>query len=211
MKLYDFPPAPNPRRVNIFVSEKGIDIERVPVDFGAGEHMSAEYRAKNPACDVPMLETDDGFCISQIRGVTRYLEEVFPETPLLGRTPAEKGLVEMWEHLAFMNGVLAVAEVLRNTSESMVDRAWVGPHNYPQSTQLAERGLMRIDNFFRDFDEQLSKNDYVAGDAYSMADITAFVTCDFAGWVKKKMPEDCVHLRTWYDKVAARPAVQANP
>ena len=211
MKLYDFPPAPNPRRVNIFIAEKGIEIERVMVDFSAGEHRTDEYRLKNPACDVPMIETDDGIYISQIRGVTRYLEEIYPETPLLGRTAAEKGAVEMWEHLAFMNGILAVAEVFRNTGKGFVGRAVVGPHSYPQSSELAERGASRVANFFDDINQQLSNNQYVAGDTFSMADITTLVTCDFAKWIKAEIPDQCTHLRDWYEKVSARPAVIANP
>lgn len=211
MKLYDYPQAPNPRRVNIFVAEKGIEIERVAVDFAAGEHRQEAYRAKNPACDVPMLETGDGVCISQIRGITRYLEDVYPDTPLLGRSATEKGLVEMWEHLAFVNGILAVAEVLRNTSKGFVDRAVVGPHGYAQSAELAARGALRVADFFTDFDQQLAKNQYVAGDTYSMADITTLVTCDFAKWIKAEIPEECGHLRAWYAKVSERPAVKANP
>ncbi|HBA33035.1 MAG TPA: glutathione S-transferase [Gammaproteobacteria bacterium] len=211
MKLYDYPPAPNPRRINIFVAEKGIEIPRETVDLGKQEQLSDPYRSKNPACDVPMLELDDGTCISQIRGIARYLEEAYPQTPLLGQTPAEKGLVEMWDHLAFMNGMLAIAEVLRNTSKGFINRAMVGPHDYPQSPELAERGKMRIAHFFEDFDQQLAKHDYIAGNFYSMADITTLVTCDFARWIKVNIPEHCTHLLAWHEKVSARPAVKANP
>lgn len=211
MKLYDFPQAPNPRRVNIFLAEKGIEVERVAVDLGAGEHLQEAYRSKNPACDIPMLELDDGTCISQIRGITRYFEDIHPETPMLGSTAAEKGLAEMWEHLAFMNGLLAVAEVFRNTAKGFKGRAVVGPHDYPQSAELAERGQQRVANFFQDFNEQLGKHPFVAGDFYSMADITTLVTCDFAKWIKAEIPENCEHLLTWHAKISARPAVKANP
>lgn len=211
MKLYDYPQAPNPRRVNIFIAEKGIDIERVNIDLGTGEQLKAEYRSKNPACDVPMLELDDGTCISQIRGITHCLEAIYPKVPLLGQTPAEKGLAEMWDHIAFMDGMLAVAEVFRNTSKGFIDRAVVGPHNYPQSAELAERGQLRVVNFYKDFDQRLSNNEYIAGDFYSMADITTLVICDFARWIKSSIPEDCTHLLAWYDKISKRPAVKANP
>ena len=211
MKLYDFPKAPNPRRVNIFVAEKGLDIERVTIDLSTREQLKPEYRSKNPACDVPMLELEDGTCISQIRGITHYLEATYPDTPLLGATPTEKGLVEMWEHLAFMDGLLAVAEVFRNTAKGFVDRAVVGPYNYPQSAELAERGRSRIVNFYKEFDQQLANNEYVAGQSYSMADITTLVVCDFAKWIKSSIPEDCKHLQAWYNKVSQRPAVAANP
>lgn len=211
MKLYDFPKAPNPRRVNIFLSEKGIDVERVPVDLPNGEHLSPEYRAKNPACDIPMLELDNGTCISQIRGIYRYFEETNPNPPMLGSTPEEKAVVEMWEHLAFMNGLLAVAEVFRNTAKGFANRAVVGPHNYKQSSELAERGAQRLQDFYTDFDQRLATNAYIAGDFYSIADITAFVACDFAKWIKEDIPTSCTNLQAWYDKVAQRPAVLANP
>jgi glutathione S-transferase len=210
MKLYDYPQAPNPRRVNIFLSEKGIEVDKVKVDLMKQEQLQPEYRAKNPACDVPMLELDDGTCISQIRGITHYFEAAYPDIPLLGSTPTEKGLVEMWEHLAFLNGLLAVAEVFRNTTKGFVGRAVVGPHDYAQSAELAERGALRLPNFFTDFDQQLAKNEYVAGDTYSMADISTLVACDFSKWIKAEIPEQCKHLRAWYDKVSERPAVKAN-
>lgn len=211
MKLYDFPKAPNPRRVNIFLAEKGIEVERALVDLSKGEQLAPAYRAKNPACDVPMLELDDGTCISQIRGICRYFEEVHPQTPLLGATPEEKASVEMWEHLAFMNGLLAVAEVFRNTASGFVGRAVVGPHDYPQIAAVAERGRARVQHFFTDFDARLAHTPYVAGDNYSLADITTLVTCDFAKWIKTGIPDSCTHLKAWYAKVSQRPAVLANP
>lgn len=210
MKLYDYPQAPNPRRVNIFLAEKGISVERVPVDLMKGEQLRPEYRAKNPACDIPMLELDDGTCISQIRAICRYFEEIHPKPAMLGSTPTEKALCEMWEHLAFMNGLLAVAEVFRNTAKGFANRAVVGPHSYPQSAELAERGRARVRNFFADFETQVTGRQYVAGDFYSMADITTLVTCDFARWIKAEIPAECVNLKAWYERVSARPAVQAN-
>lgn len=210
MKLYDYPQAPNPRRVNIFLAEKGIDVERVSIDLTKGEQLEPAYRAKNPACDVPMLELDDGTCISQIRAICRYFEEIHPQTPVLGSTPTEKALCEMWEHLAFMNGLLAVAEVFRNTAKGFANRAQVGPHAYPQSAELAERGRARVANFFKDFDQQLAGQEYVAGNFYSVADITTLVTCDFAKWIKAEIPAECTNLKAWYDRIAARPAVRAN-
>jgi len=211
MKLYDFPKAPNPRRVNIFLAEKGIEVPRVPLDLLKGEQLTAEYRAKNPACDIPMLELDDGTCISQIRGICRYFEETYPEPALLGKTPSEKAMVEMWDHLAFMNGLLAVAEVFRNTATGFKDRAVVGPHDYPQIPALAERGKQRVQNFFADFDQRLGASEYVAGNFFSVADITTLVTCDFAKWIKTEIPAHCGDLRRWYARVSQRPAVLANP
>ncbi len=211
MKLYDYPKAPNPRRVNIFLTEKGIEIERIQVDLIKQEQLKPEYYAKNPACDVPMLELDDGTCISQIPAIYRYFEEIEPNPPLLGSTPREKALCAMWEHLVFMNGLLAIAEVFRNTTPGFTGRAVPGPHSYEQSPEMAERGLSRVRNFFSDFDQQLSNNEYVAGDFYSVADITTLVTCDFAKWIKQDIPAECTNLSTWYKRLSERAAIQANP
>lgn len=211
MKLYDYPKAPNPRRVNIFLAEKGIEVERVPVDLMQAEQLNPEYQAKNPACDVPMLELDDQTCISQVPAIFRYFEETNPAPALLGNSPTEKALCAMWEHLAFMNGLLAVAEVFRNTTPGFAGRATVGPHNYEQSAELAERGKQRVTHFFKDFDQQLSKHQFVAGDFYSVADITTLVACDFAKWIKREIPDDCGHLKAWHERISQRSAVLANP
>ena len=101
--------------------------------------------------------------------------------------------------------------MFRNTAKGFVDRAVVGPHNYKQLPDLAERGQARLQDFYQDFNRRLAENDYVAGDFYSLADITTLVVCDFAKWIKEKIPSDCTHLQAWYDKVSQRPAVLANP
>ena len=98
MKLYDYPPAPNPRIVNTFIAEKGIEVEKVFVDLGKGEHLQPPFSEKNPMCDLPLLELDDGTCISQILAICTTLESIFPENPLLGTEPAERGQIAMWHH-----------------------------------------------------------------------------------------------------------------
>src|SRR5690606_11081311 len=174
MKLYTYPGAPNPLRVDLVIAEKAIDLESVVVDIAAGEQLSADYRRKNPNCDVPMLELPDGTCISQVPAVMYYLEQCYPEHPLYGTSEEQTALAMMWEHLAFQNGILAVADVLRNTSKAMPNRALVGPHDYPQLPELAERSRLRVGHYFADLDARLAETEYVAGDFFSVADITAW-------------------------------------
>jgi glutathione S-transferase len=132
MKLYDYTMAPNPRRVRIFIAEKGLDIENIAVDLGAKAQMEDAYRAKNPELLVPALELDDGTIIGESMAICRYLEEVHPEPPLLGRTAIEKATVEMWQRRMEMNGLAAVAEAFRNTVPGFAGRAIAGPHDYDQ-------------------------------------------------------------------------------
>lgn len=209
MKLYDFTIAPNPRRVRIFLAEKGIEIPTVQVDLMQGEQFSPEFSQKGPLNDVPLLELDNGQCITQVNAICRYIEAAYPENPLFGATPEEIGLVEMWDHIAFMNGIGAVADAFRNSSEMFVDRALVGKHSYAQIPALAERGRQRTVNFFADMNEHLADRNFVAGDNYSVADITTLVAVDFAKWIELEVPEEHEHLKRWYASVSQRPSAQA--
>lgn len=209
MKLYDFTIAPNPRRVRIFLAEKGVEIPTVQVDLTQGEQFSPEFCKKSPLNDVPVLELDNGTCITQVNAICRYIEAQHPEKPLFGTTPEEVGLIEMWNHIAFMNGIGAVAEAFRNSAEMFKDRPVLGKHPYPQIPALAERGTQRTLNFFSDMDEHLADSAFVAGDRYSVADITTLVAVDFAKWIKLEVPEECANLRRWYAEVSQRPSAQA--
>ncbi|MBR9909634.1 MAG: glutathione S-transferase [Gammaproteobacteria bacterium] len=210
MKLYTYSIAPNPQRIELAIAEKQIEIARVQVDLKKGEQLSAAYKQKNPHCDVPMLELPDGTCISQVPAIASYLEETFPARPLFGSTAKQKAQVIMWEHLCAIDGLQAVGEVLRNTAKAMENRAMVGPHNYAQVPALAERGRARARNFFADLDKRLQGSEYVAGDFFSMADITAWVTCNFAGWIKEFMPAECSALQAWHQRLALRPAFNSE-
>jgi len=210
MKLYDCSMAPNPRRVNMFIIEKGLEIPCVQVDLMKGEQFSDEYRAINPLCDVPALVLDDGTSISQVTGICHYLEDENPEPPLYGRNSREHALVEMWDHIVRGNGLDAVGEAFRNKTPGFKGRACVGPHNYAQIPELAERGIARIRNFFADMDMRLADNAFVAGDFFSIADITAFVVCDFAGWAKEPIPAEREHLNRWYSQISTRESARAT-
>jgi len=209
MKLYDYKLAPNPRRVRMFMAEKGISIDTVQVDLMKAEQFSDAFKKINPLCEVPVLQLDDGSCISQVNAICRYLEEIFPENPLYGRTPLERALVESQNHWLHINGGLAVGEAFRNASPSFKNRAISGPHAYAQIPKLAERGLLRIDNLFADLNAHFANSQFIVNDYFSVADITAFTTINFANWAKKTIPDSRSHLQRWYDQVASRPSSKA--
>lgn len=208
MKLYDFPLAPNPLRVNLFVAEKGLEIERVIVDLSKQEQLKPEYVAKNPVADVPMLELDDGTCISQISGIVRYLEAAYPEPRLLGTTPKEQGLVAMWENIAFLHGIIPAALAYRHSNQFFADRAELGRKNYGQIPEMAARGRDRIGDFLELAEEQLGKSPYLAGDHFSMADITLYAVIYFINWMKIQPGEQHPHLMEWHQRVSSRPSIR---
>ncbi len=210
MKLYTFPGAPNPRRVAIFMSEKGIDIPTVNVDLMKQEQLEPAFRAKNPNCDVPALELDDGTCLSQVNAVCRYLEAIYPENPLYGTRPEQIAQIEMWNHLCFFNGLHSVAEVLRNSPKWPEGRALTGPYDYRKIPELMARGKQRVSDFFSDIDNHLADSEYFVGGEFSMADITALAAVDFTKWVRIEIPDTHQHLLRWYALVSERPSVKAN-
>ena len=209
MKFYDCATAPSPRRVRIFLAEKGIELETIQVDLAKGEQFSEEFKAINPLGEVPLLVLEDGTTISQVDAICRYLEEVYPETPLHGRTPVERAMVNASNHQLQMNGFTAGAEAFRNSTPGFKNRALPGPHNYSQIPELAHRGLQRLDHLFADLDAHLANSEFIVGDYYSIADITALCIIDFAKWVKKRIPEDCSNLQRWYNQVSDRPSAKA--
>jgi glutathione S-transferase len=210
IKLYQFAGSPNSRRVRIFLAEKGLSIPLVPVDLGKGEQHSEAYRAINPRRVVPTLVLEDGTAIGEVPAIIRYLEETYPQTPLLGETAKEKALVTMWERRAELEGFAAVMEAIRNAAPSLKGRAIAGPYDYEQIPELAERSKLRVQNFFADLDTRLGEVPFVAGDRYSVADITALVTVDFAAKaINFPVPEEHVALKRWYDQVSKRASTSA--
>ncbi|MBO0334079.1 glutathione S-transferase family protein [Sneathiella sp. CAU 1612] len=210
MKLYDCPGPPSPRRVRIFMAEKGIDLEKVIVNMRDGEQLSEEFKKINPHCTVPVLELDDGSRISSIDAINRYLEEKFPEPPLFGKSPEERARINDCNHYVNVNGFMAVAEALRNSAPRLAHRAITGPRNVEQIAELAERGRQRVVYFFEDMNKQLEGQEFVAGDNYSVADIGAMVVVDFAtGMAKIEMPDGLNNLKRWHDAVSARPSASA--
>jgi glutathione S-transferase len=209
MKMYDFAHAPNPRRARVFAAEKGLDIEIVPVNIRELEQFTDSFRRLNPNCTVPVLELDDGTTICDSFAICRYLEERFPEPPLMGRDPLEKAQIEMWMRRVELEGYQAVAEILRNSAERFKDRALVGPLPIAQIPELVERGRKRIRHFFQVLDDRLKESAYVAGPEFTAADISALITVDFAAGVNETPPADAAALKAWHAKVSARPSAKA--
>jgi glutathione S-transferase len=209
LKLYHAATSPNSRRVRIFLAEKGLVPTLVPVDLGAGEQHSEAYRAINPRRVVPLLVLEDGTAIGEVPAIMRYLDEAFPETPLLGATPKDKGLIAMWERYAELEGFAAVMEGVRNKVPGLKGRAIAGPHGYEQIPALVDRSLLRVKNFLTDLKARLEQVSFVAGEQFSAADITALVTVDFAKALDISVPEGHRALTRWYDAVSARPSASA--
>lgn len=209
MKLYDYKAAPNPRRVNIFLAEKGIEIEKQEVDLRNGGQFDPAYQAINPRCVVPALVLDDGTVLCEAAAICRYLEELNPEPALYGKTPLERANITMWEQRTLNDGLGAVAEAFRNRVSGFKDRALPGPKKYAQIEALVERGRERALQFWEEMDGELAKHEFVAGDSYSAADINLLVMIDFAKWIKLEVPENLANLKRWYAAVSARPSAQA--
>jgi glutathione S-transferase len=207
--FYDCASAPNPRRARIFLAEKGVAHETVQIDLRAGEQLGPEYRQINPACTVPALRVEPGWVLTDNAAIAAYLEAQYPQPPLMGQTPMEKAEIASLNWRMEFDGLMPVAEALRNSSPAMVDRALPGPVNYAQIPELAQRGLARVQMFFQTLDALLADRPYVAGQAFSMADITAVVAVDFARIVKQKPDERHPNLLRWRAALAERPSMQA--
>lgn len=209
MKLYDLAGPPSPRRIRVFLAEKGIDIEIVPVNIREGEHLAPEYKAINNRCTIPALEMDNGVVLTESEAILRYLEEKFPENPLFGSTPEERAVVNNWLHITDVDGFYAVADAIRNSVDRFASRAITGPRNVEQIPELAKRGVERIGYYFEDLNTQLEGKKYVAGDNFTVADICALVAVDFAGMAKQSIPEGCKNLARWHADVSSRPSASA--
>ncbi len=210
MKLHHSASSPNSRRVRIFLAEKGLSIPLITVDLGKGEQHSDAYRAINPRRVVPTLVLEDGTTIGEVPAICRYIEEAHPTPPLLGETAKERAQVSMWERRAELEGFAAVMEAIRNSAPGLKGRAIAGPHDYEQIPELAERSKLRVKNFFADFDERLGEAPYVAGQRFSVADITALVTVDFAAKaINFAVLGEHRSLKRWYVAISSRPSMTA--
>jgi glutathione S-transferase len=202
MRLHESP-SPNARRVHIFMAEKGINCERVPVDIRGGENISAEYLAKNPGGRVPMLELDDGTFIGESIAICRYLEGIHPQPCLFGDTPLSSAHIEMWQRRVELNLLMDVAGAFRNLSGVFKDR----------ETCVKEWGevcAQKIPKTLTMFDDQLGNTTYLAGEDFSVADITLIVTLDFANRVKVADRPDLPNIARWTELVNARPSISAT-
>jgi glutathione S-transferase len=206
MLFYDCSTAPNPRRARMFIAEKGWEIETRDISIAKGEQLSPEFKAVNPRATIPVLVTDEGTVLTENLGIAAYLEAACPEPPLMGRTADEKGLVLMWNAMVEQHGGMPVAEALRNTHPAFANRAIPGPTDFPQIPELAERGLKRIGLYWDLLEERLQASPWLAGEVFTLADISAFVFADFARVVKQSIPDHCTATRAWYDAIKSRPS-----
>jgi len=204
--LYDCSTAPSPRRARILLAEKGVTHETVQVDLRTGEQFGEAYRAINPQCTVPALRTDEGSVLTDNAAIAAYLEARFPQPALLGATPLAKAEIASWNWRIEFEGLMAIAEALRNSVPAMAHRALPGPVDYAQIPELAQRGLARLQQFLRTLDQRLAGREFIAADQFSIADITAVVAVDFARVVRIKPGEEHAHLRRWREAIARRPA-----
>lgn len=209
MILYDYHAAPSPRRVRMFLAEKGIEVETRQVDLGAREQLGEAFRSVNPRCTVPALALDDGTVLCDSMAITRYFEELRADPPLLGRGALEKALVAEWIARCEQEGFFAVAEALRNKARSFADAALTGPKPYAQVPELAERGRARAGDFLAVMNERLAETAFLAGDSFTAADITGFIFVEFAAWVKVTPDEEQTHLIDWCRAIKARPSASA--
>jgi len=203
MLFYDSPnPAPNPRRVRIFAAEKGIDLPSQEVSIPQREQKAPEFVAKNPRGQTPILELDDGTVIAESVAIMRYLDALNPEPPLFGGTPLEIAEIEMWNRRVEMILMLPVGAV------------WVHTHRFTaalpgRNTEWGEANRPRVEEAMRFFDSSLGGREFLAGSAFSAADILLLTTLDFALFVGLEIPEDCASLRDWHARVSARPSASA--
>lgn len=205
--LYDCATAPSPRRARILLAEKCVAHQTVQVDLRNGAQLGEAFRRINPQCTVPALQTEEGPVLTDNAAIAAYLEALRPEPPLLGRSPLEKAQIASWNWRVEFEGLLAIAEALRNASPGMVNRALPGPRDYPQIPELAQRGLARVQDFFATLDERLAGRAFVAAEDFSIADITAVVAVDFARVVKIKPGEQHPNLQRWRATMAERPSM----
>ncbi len=203
MKLYDSKAAPNPRRTRIFLAEKGIQVPTEQVDIMAKQHYTPEYTAVNPLQRMPALVLDDGSIITESIAICRYFEGLQPEPPLFGVGAKDQAIIEMWQRRCELSLFFPIAHVFRHTHPAMKEL------EVPQVPAWAEANKPRIADFLRVLDAQLGKHKFVAGERYTVADITAQCAIDFMKPARVAMPEGLTHLQRWHAEVSARPSAKA--
>jgi|SRR5665213_977204 len=203
MKLYDGGRAPNPRRVKVFLAEKGVTVPVEQVDLGKLAHKSAGYTAINPLQRVPALELDDGTIISESIAICRYFERLHPEPPLFGTDAKDMAMVEMWERRIEFHLLGLISHVFRHSHPAMAAM------EVPQVAAWADANKPRIMDFLGLLDRELGQHRHVAGDRFSVADITGMIAVDFMKPAKLSVPEHLSNIKRWHEEVSARPSAKA--
>jgi glutathione S-transferase len=210
MKLYDMIKAPNPRRVRMFLAEKGIEIARVEIDIPGGGNLHPDYLAINPRGVVPTLQFEDGSILDESVAICRYFELEQPEPNLMGRESLEQARIDSWQRRMEFDGLFSIAMVFRNSAPQFAGRATPGAGGHAaQLPELVPRGRALTQRFLNDLNDRLSSSTYVAGDRFTIADITAYVCIDFARWIG--MVPDNTHqaLQNWRAQIRQRPSACA--
>jgi glutathione S-transferase len=204
MKIYDFEGFPNPARVRIALAEKGLmdQVEFIAVDVPGGEHKQPAFLAKNPSGAVPVLELDDGTTISECTAITEYIDGLSGEQSLTGKTPRQRAVVHMMQRRAEQDLLDAVGTYFHHATPGL------GPdvEGY-QCKEWGDHQRQRAVAGMRYFDGVLAAQPYLAGDDFTMADITAFAGLAFADFASVDVPDDCANLKSWRQRVSARPAI----
>lgn len=203
MKLFDGGRAPNPRRVRVFLAEKGIEVPLVPVDMGAMGHRSEEVARRNPLQRLPVLELDDGTVITESVAICRYFEALHPEPALFGKGALGQAMVEMWQRRMELNFLFPVAQAFRHIHPAM--KEW----EVPQIAEWGEANKPKAVDFLRLLDKELADRPYIAGDDYSIADITGMIGIDFMKPARIEVPPELENVRRWHQSVASRPSAAA--
>src|SRR3974377_1444860 len=209
MKFYDCATAPSPRRVRIFLAEKGLTVPTVQVDLRKGEQFTPAFRALNPDCMVPVLELDSGAAITDIIAICRYFEELHPDPPLMGRSAEERAVIESWLRPMEWDGIYAAQEAFRNVTPGLKGRSLPGPVSLEQIPALAERGRLRLRPFFGWLAARLADNEHVCGPHFTLADIGGMWAVDLSARAKIQPPGHLGHLQRWYKGVSMRRSAQA--
>lgn len=203
MKLFDGGRAPNPRRVRVFLAEKGITVPLVPIDMGAFGHKGENVTSRNPLQRLPVLELDDGTILTESVAICRYFEELHPEPVLFGSGPLGRAEVEMWNRRMEFNLLGTVAAAFRHTHPAMTE--W----EVPQVSAWGEANRPKALAFLKLLDKELVSRQFIAGETYSIADITGLIAVDFMKPAKIVMPEDFTHVRRWHRDISSRPSAAA--
>ena len=199
MILHEFAPAPNPRRVRIFLNEKGIDIATEQIDIMKGEHKKDDYKKMSPLSQVPTLELDDGTFITESIAICRYFEALHPEPNLLGKDPKEIAIVEMWQRRIELLLMMGIANTYRHGHPAMAALE-------NQVKEWSEASRPRVIKMLHWFDNQMENKEYICLDRYTIADISALVCFDFAKWPQIDIPDDCKNLKSYYERLNSRPS-----
>ena len=202
MKIYNSPVAPNPRRVRVFLAEKGISVTYEDVDIGKAVNRQPEFLKKNPLAGVPVLELDDGTCISESVAICRYFEELHPEPRLMGIDAKDRAVVEMWNRRMELAILMPIADAFRQRHEFFKGRI-------RQLPEYAELQKANAEDNLKWLDTELANRKFIAGDRFSIADITAMIAIDFGRVSKIAIQPDQKNLACWHAEVSARPSAKA--